>query len=98
MTLEEGVKSLLTAVKQNQEAIVKLNDKIRVLECELNMVSQLVHEHNMTKIACSCPPCDAWGKAQDEEDSAWRWENVGPALTDEERAEIDADVQAGHMY
>ena len=98
MKLEDGVKSLLTAVQQNQEAIIKLNDKIKDLEFDLRTTKQLVHEHNMTKIACSCPPCDAWGKAQDEEDSAWRWENVGPALTDEERAEIDADVQAGHMY
>ena len=98
MTLDEGFKTLLTAVQQNQEAIIKLNDKIEDLELDLRTTKQLVREHNMTKIACSCPPCDAWGKAQDEEDSAWRWENVGSALTDADRAEIDADVQAGHMY
>ena len=98
MKLEDGVKSLLTAVQQNQEAIIKLNDKIKDLEFDLRTTRQLVHEHNMTKIACSCPPCDAWGKAQDKEDSGWRWENAEGDYTDAERAELDADVQAGHRY
>ena len=98
MTLEEGLKTLLTAVQQSQDAIIKLDERVKALESHFGMMDQLIHEHNMTKIACSCPPCDAWGKAQDAEDSAWRWENVGSALTDADRAEIDADVQAGHMY
>jgi hypothetical protein len=72
-----------------------LEERVAELEFMVKMMDQLIHEHNMTKIACSCPPCDAWGKAQDEEDSAWRWENVGPAKTG---VETDADVQAGHMY
>jgi len=98
MTLEEGLKTLLTAVQQSQDAIIKLDERVKELEHLFRSMDQLIHEHNMTKIACSCPPCDAWGKAQDEEDSAWRWVNVGSALTDEDRAEIDADIQAGHMY
>ena len=40
MTLEEGVKSLLTAVQQNQEAIIKLNDKIKDLEFDLRTTKQ----------------------------------------------------------
>ena len=98
MTLNEAITTLSTATQLCQEAIIKLNERIDDLEYTVKTQSQLLREHNMTKIACSCPPCDAWGKAQDEEDSAWRWVNVGSALTDEDRAEIDADIQAGHMY
>ena len=72
-----------------------LEERVAELEHLFRSMDQLIHEHNMTKVACSCPPCDAWGKAQDEEDSAWRWRNVGPAKTG---VETDADVPAGHMY
>ena len=81
-----------------RQRLAEAEKRIDSLERLFHMQDRLIHEHNMTKIACSCPPCDAWGKAQDKEDSGWRWENAEGDYTDAERAEIDADVQAGHMY
>ena len=72
-TLGENEKEAVYCIKRLTEMVMDLDKRNKELEYEVKMQGQLIHGHLYTKIACSCPPCDAWGKEQDLTDAGWRY-------------------------